>query len=59
MPPSCLTKFEIQIFCQNEPKFNNVYSRNRLPNSKLSEVSATKYGTNVINLDEYKSLGTH
>ena len=35
---------------QNEPKFNGVYSRNNLPKIK-DEVY-------VINLDEYKSIGT-
>ena len=46
-----LTNFEIQKFNQNKPKFNGVYSRNNLPK--------IKGGTYVINLDEYKSIGTH
>ena len=50
MPPHSLTNFEIQKHYQNEPKFNCVYSRNKLP--KIKDV---KY---VINLDEYKSIGT-
>ena len=50
MPPHLLTIFEIQKY-QNEPKFNNVYSRNNL--------SKVKDGAYVINLDEYKSIGTH
>ena len=31
MPPHPLTNFEIQKYYQNEPKFNDVYSRNNLP----------------------------
>ena len=46
-----LTNFEIQKYYQNEPKFNGVYSRNNLPK--------IKDGAYVINLDEYKSIGTH
>ena len=45
------TDFEIQMYYQNEPKFNDVYSRNNLPK--------IKDGAYVINLDEYKSIGTH
>ena len=51
MPPHPLTNFQIQKYYQNEPKFNGVYSRNNLPK--------IKDGTYVINLDEYKSTGTH
>ena len=36
---------------QNEPKFNDVYSRNNL--------LKIKDGAYVINLDEFKSIGTH
>ena len=36
---------------KNERKFNGVYSRNNLPK--------IKDGTYVINLDEFKSIGTH
>ena len=46
MPRHPLTNFEIQKHYQNEPKFNGVYSR-------------IKDGTNLINLNEYKSIGTH
>ena len=46
-----LTNFELQKYFQNEPKFNGVYSRNNLPK--------IKDGAYVINLDEYKSIGTH
>ena len=45
------TDFEIHMYYQNEPKFNDVYSRNNLPK--------IKDGAYVINLDEYKSIGTH
>ena len=31
MPHHPLTNFEIQNYYQNEPKFNGVYSRNKLP----------------------------
>ena len=56
MLPQPLTNFEIQKYYQNdaqlssknEPKFN---SRNNL--------SKIKDGAYVINLDEYKSIGTH
>ena len=30
MPSHPLTNFEIQKYCQNEPKFNGAYSRNNL-----------------------------
>ena len=50
MPPRPLTNFEIQKYYQNEPKFNGVYSRNNLPKIKDEAY--------VINLDEYKSIGT-
>ena len=46
-----LKKFEIQNYYQNEPKFNGVHSRNNL--------LKIKYGTHVINLDEYESIGTY
>ena len=51
VPPHRLTKFEIQNYFQNELKFNGFYSRNNLPK--------IKDGTNVINLDRFKSIGTH
>ena len=51
MPPNPLTNFEIQKYCENEPKFNGVYSRNKL--------FKIKDGACIINLDEYKSMGTH
>ena len=51
MSPHPLTNFEIQKSYPNKPKFNGLYSRNNLP--KLKD------GTYVINLDEYKSIGTY
>ena len=50
MSPHLLTNFEIQKYCQNEPRFNGVYSRNSLPK--------IKDGAYVINLDEHKSIRT-
>ena len=51
MPRHPLTNFEIQKYYQNEPKFNGIYSRNNLPK--------IKDGAYVINLYEFKSIGTH
>ena len=51
MPPHPLTNFEIQKYYRDEPKFNEVYSRENLPNK-------IKDGTYVINLDEYSDIGT-
>ena len=51
MPLHPLTKFEIQKCYQNEPKFNGVYSRNNL--------SITKDGAFVINLDKNELIGSH
>ena len=50
MPPHPLTNFEIQKYYQNEHIFNGVYSRNNL--------SKIKDGAYVINIDEFKSIGT-
>ena len=51
MLPHPLTNFEIQKYFQNELKLNGFYSRNNL--------HKIKYGTYVVSLEEYKSLGTH
>ena len=51
MLPHPLTNFEIQKDYQNEPKFNDDYSRNNL--------SKIKDGAYIINFDEYESIGTH
>ena len=47
-----MTNFEIQKYYQNEPRFNGVYSRDKLPNRIKDE-------TYMINLDEYSETGTH
>ena len=52
LPPHPLTNFEIQEYYQNEPRFNGVFSRDNLPNT-------IKKGDYVINLDEYRDIGTH
>ena len=52
MTPHPLTNFEIQAYCQNEPRFIGVYSRDNLPDK-------IKDGAYVINLDEYSDIGTH
>ena len=41
----------MQKYCQNEFRFNGVYSRNNL--------SKIKDGPYVVNLDEHESIGTH
>ena len=51
MLPHPLTNFEIQKYCQNEPRFNGLYSRDNL--------QKIKDGTYIINLDEYSDIGTH
>ena len=43
MPPHLLTKFDIQKYYQNEPRFNGVYSRD--------DLLKIKDGAYVINLD--------
>ena len=51
MPAYLLTNFEIQKDYQNESKFNGIYSKSNL--TKIKE------GAYVINLDEFKSIGTN
>ena len=51
MLPHPSINFEIQKYYQNKLKFNGFYSRNNLPR--------LKDGAYEINLDEYKSMGTH
>ena len=48
---SCFTNLEIQKYYQNELRFNGVYSRDNLPDK-------IKYGSYVINLEEYPDIGT-
>ena len=52
MPPHPLTNFEIKKYCENEPRFNDVYSRDNLPKT-------IKYGEYVVNLNEYADVGTN
>ena len=52
MLPHPLTNFEIQKYYENEPRFIGVFSRDNLPKK-------IKDGAYVINLDEYKDVGTH
>ena len=47
-----LTNFETQMYYQNEPRFNGVYSIDNLPDK-------IKDGAYAINLDEYSNTGTH
>ena len=58
MPPHPLTNFETWRYYQNKPKFNGVYTRNYLPFVPTSAVHI-KDEAYVINIDEYKSIGTH
>ena len=51
MLPHPLSNFEIRKYCQNEPAFNDVYSRDNLP--KLKDAAY------AINLDEYSDIGIH
>ena len=51
MTPDPSTNFKKQAYAQNEPKFKGVYSRN-----SLTKIKDWAY---VINLDEYKLIGTH
>ena len=51
MSPHPLTNFETQMYYQNEPRFNGVYSRDNL--------NKIKDGADVINLDVYPDIGTH
>ena len=50
--PHPLTNFEIQVYYQSEPRFNETYSRDNLSH-KIND------GAYVINLDEYSDIGTH
>ena len=52
MKSHSLTNFEIQKYYENEPRFNDVFSRDNLPRK-------IKAGAYVINLDEYEDIGTH
>ena len=52
MPPHPLTNFEIQKYYKSEPKFNGVFSGNKL-------LKKIKDGVYVINLNKYADEGTH
>ena len=52
MPLHPLRNLEIQKYCQNEPRFNGVFSRDNIT-KKIKDVAY------VINLDEYSGVGTH
>ena len=63
-PPHPLTNFEIQGYYQTEPRFNGVFSRDKVPNALkngASETSRAKRGERsyLINLDEYRDIATH
>ena len=51
IPPHFLAKLETQKYYENEPNFNNVYSRNNFP--IISDEAC------VINLEEYQLIRTH
>ena len=51
MPSHPLTNFEIQNYYQNQPKFNDAYSR-----INLSKIKDKAY---IINPYEYESIATH
>ena len=52
MPSHPLTNFELEMYYENGPRFNGVFSRNNLPKK-------IKDGAYIIKLDEYADLGTH
>ena len=52
IPPHPLTNLEIQKYYKNWPGFNGVFPRNNLPKK-------VKNWACIINLDEYKNVGTH
>ena len=58
MPFHPLTNFKIQKYYQNEPKFNGVYSKNKLPKIKDGEyvinfVALYVKGNNIIYFDSF------
>ena len=56
LTPHPLTNFEIQEYYQNESRLNGVFSRDNLLNNNNNNI---KNGAYVINLDEYRDIGTH
>ena len=66
MPPHLLTNFEIQKYHQNENRFKDVHSRDKLPKRNSVERSSTECNSieikdeaYIINLDEYSDIATH
>ena len=71
LTPHPLKNFKIQEYYQNEPRFNGVFSRDNLPNNNNNNNNNNdnnnnninnndiKNGPYVINLDEYRDIGTH
>ena len=63
--PYLLTNFEIQEYYQNESRLNGVFSRDNLPNNNNNNSNNNNNNNNiknrayVINLDEYRDIGTH
>ena len=59
--PHPLTNFEIQAYYKNEPRFNGVFSRANLPSNNNNNNNNNNIinGAYVINLDEYRNIGTH
>ena len=57
IPPHPLTNFEIQVYYQNEARFNGIFSRDNLhKRSSTEKINNVAY---VINFDEYSDIGTH
>ena len=56
MLPHPLTNSEVQKYCQSEPRFNVIYSRDNLRKRSSTEV---KDGVYIINLDEYSDIRSH
>ena len=52
MTPHPLTNFEIEWYYQNESRFNEVYSRDSLPDK-------IKRNAYIFNLDKYYDSGSH
>ena len=50
MPPHPLTNIELISYFNNEPRFNGVCSRDKLPKT-------IRNGAYIINLDEYADTG--
>ena len=52
IPQHPLTNFDIQMYNQNQSRFNGVYSRNHLSDKIKDEAY-------VINVGDYSDIGTH